>query len=285
MQDATCGTIRNAENTKVQFTCSNNNMTKISAFKINSIIDYVDMSNNLISVIGIFDFMNLVYLKYLKLSDNQIYYIHNIAFVNNTFLRTLKLDGNKLRYIDISLGKLDNLIILDVTSNPIEYLHEMEFTKYLKKKGSKLEIDFNHLYCKCHNWIISRYKMKERTLKKSCRTELFVECPQPNCTIIHKIHYDICSKGNNMCIIVCIWVCMCDERCARMYEYVYVCVYACVCVCLCMYVCVCVYFQYINIYICILFICKYIHNLSKLKCNITYYHKDNHKESHKIIYY
>lgn len=134
-------------------------MRKIAsnAFEGLDILEFLDLSKNIIDMLKEKTFASLKKLKFLKLSYNWIKIIHENLFVSNTLLTDILLEYNQISKLDKNtFVNIKNLKTLNFSYNKLVYVINLNSTllriaknklhSYVfEKKTSMLDVRYNHI--------------------------------------------------------------------------------------------------------------------------------------------
>lgn len=133
------------------------------AFLYAKYLEILDLSNNLLEILGSKEFMGTRALRILKLNNNQIYFIDDEAFDGLSALEILMLNRNQLKFISSAiLAPLVNLKSLDLSENHLTNTRK-EFCN--NRTLIELKLDRNGLKdLKCHDAYIETLSLSGNQL-------------------------------------------------------------------------------------------------------------------------
>ncbi|CAJ2510788.1 Uu.00g064130.m01.CDS01 [Anthostomella pinea] len=113
--DGVPGSVRNLR-------LAHNQLSELTAWGHLMNLQYVDVSNNQIN--SLYAFKDLVHLRTLRADNNQITSLDGIKFHDS--LQVLRARGNLIEEIDLDGTKMQRLTELDLESNQIDSIHNIE---------------------------------------------------------------------------------------------------------------------------------------------------------------
>ena len=122
-----------------RFILENSTQAKFSGFR------QIELQNNAITQIQNNAFKNLTGIRTILLDNNNISYIHENAFSGiETTVRKLSLENNNLSNVPLALGKLKNLLELNLLGNPISNFENVMAPFFGLWSMNDLKIDMSH---------------------------------------------------------------------------------------------------------------------------------------------
>lgn len=117
-----------------------------SSFTFYRKLQFLDLSSNALSTIGVRNFQSQSSLKVLNLNRNRIFELKKDAFLGLTSLRSLTLSENELKDIDERVfHSLKHLEKLDLSGNSMSYISSHSFHGLINLKSLYLQRNRLHL--------------------------------------------------------------------------------------------------------------------------------------------
>uniref|UniRef100_A0A3Q0SQH9 Adhesion molecule with Ig like domain 1 n=1 Tax=Amphilophus citrinellus TaxID=61819 RepID=A0A3Q0SQH9_AMPCI len=188
---------------------SNNNLTFLSseAFVNVRMLRYLDLSSNGLRLLDEYIFEPLEQLEVLLLYNNHISEIDRSAFSGLSCLQRLYLSHNQITRIPLELvkerGRLENLRLLDVSSNRIKTLPLDEIRVLPARIKNGVYFHNNPLTCSCELYeLVARWELRELSpstdFKSShtCMIPVFTVSIMSMCSG-HLLYFNICQISQN----------------------------------------------------------------------------------------